>query len=100
MVKIKGVKVNNKNKENCKKILSHFGDKSQLLKTVEEATELSLSVQHFIAKKALYSDVVTEIADVIIMCEQMKTVFGAGLIEFEVDRKISRTIKLIEGLNE
>jgi phosphoribosyl-ATP pyrophosphohydrolase len=82
-----------KHREQLQRIIQHYGKENQMLKAVEESTELSLALQHHWSGKAGKSEVITEIADMMILCNQMALLFGESEVELEIDRKIKRTIK-------
>ena len=56
--------------------LAKWGFEAQVLMAVEEAAELQQALLHYLREKVLASDVVDEIADMIIMCRQMQNIFG------------------------
>jgi len=76
-------------------IVSHFGQIAQIRKTIEELTELSLAIQHWLDKKATAGDVVEEIADVLIVAQQMRAIFGVVDVDETVALKIDRTLSMI-----
>jgi NTP pyrophosphatase (non-canonical NTP hydrolase) len=82
--------------EKLKKIVNYYGFEIQILKAIEELTELSLSLQHFRSNKESHENVISEIADVIVMTKQLRLMFGDGLVDEEVGRKLDRTIERIE----
>lgn len=56
----------------------------------EECSELINALCKFKRNRNSTADVVTEIADVIIMCEQMACYFGKDLVKAEKERKLQR----------
>ena len=82
-------------KEIINKAVVYFGVKNQNKKAVEELTELSLAIQHFEDGKVTKAEVVTEIADVLIMCEQLKIMYGRQAVEDQVVMKVERLEKKI-----
>jgi len=74
-------------------IFEYFGLNNQMLKTVEELSELQQELMKFIWKKGNRESIIEEIADVEIMIEQIK--FGMRLNDDEIDKvkekKILRT---------
>jgi hypothetical protein len=76
-------------------IVGHFGQVAQIRKTIEELTELSLVIQHWLDKKATAGDVVEEIADVLIVAQQMRAIFGVVDVDETVALKIDRTLSMI-----
>lgn len=59
-----------------KRAVTAFGARSQILKAVEELTELSLVLQHYLDNKAGDSEVLLEMTDVTIMLNQLTIIFG------------------------
>lgn len=47
-------------------------------------------VYSFIYDGSCYDDIITEIADVMIMCEQLSYYFGKEKVELEKERKLER----------
>ncbi len=72
----------------------HFGEKKQIRKMVEECIELSQALIHLPDGKSTQAECCDEIADVLIMAEQMKTIFGEENVRIAIDRKLKR----LEGL--
>lgn len=85
------------------KILNHYGRDSQLLKSIEELDELKDAIRKERTAETLdnyeydvKSEIMTEIADVLIMCEQLRLMHSIPLCELEreinykVDRQLQR----------
>ena len=89
--------------ERLKEIADHYGEKAQLEQLIEESAELIVAVRKYLSKKGVLTKevlsfaVVEEIADVEIMTNQIKYLFG---IRDDVEKikaaKIERTLKRIE----
>lgn len=77
----------------CLTLLEHYGPPEQMRQTIEECGELIVALRHFERGKATYDDVIGEIADVIIMCEQMRFAFGQEKVNETIDRKLSRQME-------
>lgn len=85
-------------KDNLKKIIDYYGEEKQIIKAIEEMSEL----QKELCKKLLdyeydrYS-LIEEIADVQIMLNQLKLIFMASDVALEIvmQNKIDRTIERI-----
>lgn len=73
-----------------KKALSKYGLSAQMTMVYEECSELINSLCKFNRGRCSEEDVITEIADVMIMCEQMALCFGIDRVESEKDRKLQR----------
>ena len=85
--------------ERLKKIAKYHGKKTQLEQIIEESAELIVAVRKYLreAEDLPFVNVVEEIADVEVMTNQIKYLFG---IENKVEEikaaKIERTLKRIE----
>lgn len=68
------------------------GSKKQIGKAIEELTELSLVLQHFLDNKATEKEVITEIADVSIITDQLKLIFDPenNTVNKEIAYKLGR----------
>lgn len=70
--------------------ITKYGSDKQMDKAEEECMELCLALRHFRCSKATNDDVITEIADVTIMCQQLARIFGRRKVKDEIDRKRKR----------
>ena len=77
----------------CLTLLDHYGLPEQMRQTIEECGELIVALRHFDRGKATQDDVIGEIADVIIMCEQLRFAFGQDKIDEMIDSKLSRQME-------
>ena len=84
------------NEQLCKRALETYGFEAQSRMVDEECAELINALCKYKRGKANGYDVITEIADVMIMCEQMAIHFGKEAVEKEIETKLSR---LEERLN-
>lgn len=75
------------------KILNHYGRQAQLNKTMEELAELQVAIAHEDNK----DNVLEELADVQVMAEQVRLMWGIGEDELDrmIDYKVDRTIRRI-----
>ena len=89
------------------KIIAHYGQEEQVTKCVEECSELIKAICDYKLKasysspeqlKGLIYQVQEEIADVMIMAEQMALIFGEEEVKKLVDYKLSRTERRIRGM--
>lgn len=79
-----------KDKELLQHAVNKWGYGAQELQCIEECSELITAILHRNRNKCNDDDVITEIADVTIMCEQLKLIYGAKLIDAEIKRKMNR----------
>lgn len=93
------------NKTSLQRILTHFGTMSQILKLVEEMSELTRAIMLAIANHGLNPDAIladkevqTEITDVIILLKQLGMIAVVSeAVTVEAPVKLYRTIKRIEN---
>lgn len=83
--------------ETCRMALKHFGLEHQMLKMVEECNELANALMHYIDNRVTADEVITELADVVVMLNQMVIVFGIPQTEAEIERKYARLKGRIEN---
>lgn len=58
--------------------------------SIEECSELTNAICKFRRGRVGEDDIITEIADVMIMCEQLSNYFGKEKVELEKERKLER----------
>lgn len=79
------------------KIADHYGLENQALQTVEECSELIVAIMNKRRDKGTVDDIVDEIADVEIMCEQMRYAFDcSGQVDERIKQKLERQHYRIE----
>jgi len=76
--------------------IEKWGQESQINQAIEECAELILILRHLARGKANIRQVATEIADVEIMCGQLRLIFGSWIIDEEKEFKINRLVKKLE----
>lgn len=87
-------------KKKVREIAAHYGIKSQEQVAIEECAELIEAITKSNRRKdsakefvASISDIAGEIADVLIMCEQLTYLYGIGeVVKEQIDYKISRQL--------
>ena len=77
------------------KVINHFGISEQKVKAIEELGELIVALSKSLNGKASYEDVVTEIADVYIMVEQLKLIYGPEKVQWFINYKLDRVAERI-----
>lgn len=70
--------------------IKDWGLDAQVKMMFEEMGELSVAIARFDRGRASIKDVITEIADVTIMAEQMGLIFGKEKTENEIEYKLNR----------
>jgi hypothetical protein len=83
-------------KELYEKAMLKFGQQRQIQKALEELAELTMALHHFNEQKMTADSVITEIADVQIMCEQLAMIFGQSRVEHFKNKKLERLQKMVE----
>lgn len=75
------------------------GEKTQIIKTCEEMSELQTALLHYCNGKDSVKHVTEEIADVLVMIEQLKIIFNVSEKEVEeiMEYKILREKTRIDG---
>lgn len=87
---IKGKHIIMESKQILAQAIQKYGVEAQQRQCIEECSELITAILHHQRRKCDNQAVVTEIADVIIMCEQMKLVYGAQAVDDEIKAKMKR----------
>jgi NTP pyrophosphatase (non-canonical NTP hydrolase) len=72
------------------KAIKNWGPDAQVKMMFEEMGELAVALARFDRGRANIEDVITEIADVTIMAEQMWLIFGKEKTENEFEYKLNR----------
>lgn len=85
-------------KETCQRAVDLYGRASQVDKCIEEMSELGAALMQFRHGRLGTADVITEIADVAIMAYQMSLIFGLSEVNSEIERKLSRLEKRMDGV--
>lgn len=79
------------------KALDHWGEEAQICMGIEECNELSSELSRLYRGRTTDENVIEEIADVLIMAEQLSLVFGRDAVEAEKERKIARLNDRLEA---
>lgn len=76
--------------EICRKAIALYGKESQKLLAVEECSELINALMKERRGRVYDDDIITEIADVQIMAEQLSQIYGRRKVTLERIRKLRR----------
>ena len=79
-----------------KQAIEQWGIHPQIRMVFEECAELMNALAKTYRGRASKQDVITELADVVIMCEQMAVVFGQEEYKAELERKLEKFKKKLE----
>ena len=77
--------------------IEFFGIQHQRQKAVEEMAELIVALAHEDEGRATKQEVITEIADVYYLTEQLMHIYGIDECKAEVARKKDRTLERIKN---
>ncbi len=85
----------------CKRAVDTYGKESQINQAFEEMGELMVAINHWRRGRATKADVFSEIADVIIMCDQLCYIVdgtdeGVNICSDIIDQKLKRQEKRLE----
>lgn len=97
----------NKQRALCRKIVTHYGEKAQRRILIEECAELVQAVTKLERAETAgkfgmeeRSHLCEELADVMIMVEQIASCYSWNLISAYIDKKLERQMKRIEEEKE
>ena len=77
--------------------IRHYGEVGQMRKALEELAELSVALHHWLDGKGNPVDVLEEIADVEVMCGQLRIVFGSDKVDSAKRMKLDRLVRRMGG---
>jgi len=77
--------------------INHFGVQHQKNKAIEELGELIVELSREQDRRTDNERVREEIADVIVMAEQLRIIYGASAVDRWIEKKLSRLEGLILG---
>lgn len=84
------------NTELLAKAIKKWGIEAQQKQVIEECSELITAILHHQRGKCTDMDVVTKIAGVSIMCEQMRFLYGTSRVDAEIKRKLGSLKERLE----
>lgn len=70
--------------------LSRYGAAAQIMMCIEECAELTNALAKESRNRVTYMDIITELADVSIMVDQLSIIFGEDEVSKERERKVQR----------
>lgn len=81
----------------CAEALRHWGNRPQIIKAIEEMSELTHALSRYVGSQApdagVRANVCEEIADVSIMLDQLRMIFDNGQVEGWREAKLERLAK-------
>ena len=79
----------------CLRAVDHFGVEHQKRKAIEELGELICELSREQDRRTDREHILEELADVIIMCEQLRLIYGGKETDAWIDRKLERLWKMM-----
>ncbi len=80
-------------KDILKLAIAKYGIEAQKTMAIEECSELINVLAKECRRRVSDEEIVTEIADVMIMCEQLALIYGENAVESEKEYKLTRLAK-------
>lgn len=77
--------------------INHFGVEHQIDKALEEMGELITALSRRRLERSHKEDIAEEIADVLIVANQLRIIYGGELVDGLIDQKLSRLEATING---
>lgn len=74
----------------CRQVINKHGISRQLAKAAEEFSEAAAAISRFLAGEGKYTEIIGEVADVEVMCVQMRLIYGTDAIEQARAEKVDR----------
>ena len=74
----------------CLRAIDHYGIDHQKNKAVEELSELIVELMHDLDGRARMDAIREELADVIVMAEQLRIIYGGSEVDRWIERKLVR----------
>lgn len=83
-----------KRKQVYQKAITHYGDVAQVLKAVEEMSELIKVLVKDMKMEESKDQLIDELADVSIMCEQLRMIYGVNNeVNVRMNYKLKRLLR-------
>lgn len=82
-----------------RKAIDCYGFPAQAAMAIEECSELTNALCKFRRGRVGKDEIITEIADVMIMCEQLSSYFGKASVAIEKERKLERLQEQLSKYN-
>lgn len=79
----------------CRRAIDHFGVENQIEKAMEEMGELITELARRHSPRADRDKIAEEVADALIMLEQLRVIFGGERVDEQVERKLCRLLDRI-----
>lgn len=80
----------------CSEAVARYGATSQMNQLQEECAEYIVALSHMRRGRVGINEVADEVADIVIMCEQARLIFGGNILESAIERKLARLEERLE----
>jgi len=80
-----------------KTAVKRYGNTRQISKAAEECAELAAAISRFNANEGDYKEIISELADVEIMCRQLRMIYGDAEIDAARTEKLKRLEKRLKS---
>jgi NTP pyrophosphatase (non-canonical NTP hydrolase) len=80
----------------CSQAVGRYGATSQMNMLQEECAEYIVALSHMRRGRVGINEVADEVADIVIMCEQARLIFGGNILESAIERKLARLEERLE----
>jgi hypothetical protein len=74
----------------CRQVINKHGISRQIAKAAEEFSEAAAAISRFLAGEGEYAEIIGEVADVEVMCVQMRMIYGTDAIDQARAEKVAR----------
>lgn len=74
----------------CRRAINQYGILRQMAKAAEEFAEAAAAINRHIATEGSHEEIISELADVEVMCLQMRLIYGADAIDQARAEKVAR----------
>lgn len=81
----------------AKQALTVFGKVRQQHKAIEECNELAVAVAHWASYKVTDAEVAAEVADVLLMCEQLGLMLGRDVVNTAIKLKLEKLRGILDA---
>lgn len=80
-------------------IISHYGERHQIIQSIQELNELSTALTRNLLTFHNRENIIEEIADVLVMIDQLKSIFGITTMELN-DIKFQKVARQRSRISE
>jgi len=74
----------------CRRAINQYGILRQMAKAAEEFAEAAAAINRHMATEGSHEEIISELADVEVMCVQMRMILGANAIDQQRAEKVAR----------